>query len=660
MKTFSLIEGESKKKDQHEAQYDDENCAKSESTVLTGDRLKDRLVDPHLVDSGLIPKKKEQEADEEEESKHERVQWDKQREFILSVAGGFIGLGNVWRFPYLCYKNGGGAFLIPYCIFLVIGGIPIFLMEVALGQFMSRGGIEAWNLVPIFKGIGWASLVIVFWLNVYYIVILAWNLFYLFQAFDPSLPWTRCDGWWNTPCCSSTSVNGTLIKPAGCNESVDFPENEFWKNRVLQLTDDLGTPGGMQWELVGTLVLSWMICYACIWKGVKSTGKSVYVTSTFPLIMLLVLLVRGLTLPGAKKGIEFYIKPDWARLTSPDVWKDAGTQIFFSYAICLGSQTSLGSYNKFSFNSFKWGLILSGFNSGASIVSGFAIFSVLGYMAQEIGCDVSEVAEKGPGLAFIAYPRALSMMAFPQIWSLLFFIMILLLGLASQYVAVEGMCTMIVDLKPRFWFKTPYRRPLCVAAACCVCFVFALPMVTRGGIYVFQLADTYGASGLCLLWVAFFETSVISWIYGIDNFYKDLDRMFGHKFPITKRPWQVFGFLWKYGSPIMCASTFAYIFVDWNPTTYNNYVFPVYGELIGICMACSSILLVPIYAVYRLITTPGTLAERWEFLTTPVFPRGHPYTLSRSLSPSSSGSNTDPPSYHEKEESMTFLPAQKS
>ena len=82
---------------------------------------------------------------------HERVQWDKQREFILSVAGGFIGLGNVWRFPYLCYKNGGGAFLIPYCIFLVIGGIPIFLMEVALGQFMSRGGIEAWNLVPIFK-----------------------------------------------------------------------------------------------------------------------------------------------------------------------------------------------------------------------------------------------------------------------------------------------------------------------------------------------------------------------------------------------------------------------------------------------------------------------------------------------------------------------------
>ena len=119
----------------------------------------------------------------QEEEEDNRVQWDRQREFILSVAGGFIGLGNVWRFPYLCYKNGGGAFLIPYLIFLVVGGIPIFLLEVGMGQFMSRGGIEAWNIVPCFKGIGWASLVIVFWLNVYYIVILAWNLFYLVQSF---------------------------------------------------------------------------------------------------------------------------------------------------------------------------------------------------------------------------------------------------------------------------------------------------------------------------------------------------------------------------------------------------------------------------------------------------------------------------------------------
>ena len=138
--------------------------------------------------------------------------------------------------------------------------------------------------------------------------------------------------------------------------------------RVLQLSDGLGNPDGFQWELVATLAVSWIICYGCIWKGnisdqkfepvnqtqnqfnqlgVKSTGKSVYVTSTFPLVMLLILLVRGLTLPGASKGIEFYIKPNLTALGEPRVWIDAGTQIFFSYAICLGSLTSLGNHSKF-------------------------------------------------------------------------------------------------------------------------------------------------------------------------------------------------------------------------------------------------------------------------------------------------------------------------
>jgi len=124
-------------------------------------------------------------------------------------------------------------------------------------------------------------------------------------------------------------------------------------------------------------------------KGVKSTGKSVYVTSTFPLVMLIILVIRGVTLDGAEIGIKYYLIPDMNRLKDPKVWLDAGTQIFFSYAICLGSLTSLGSYNKFTFNSYKWCLILSGFNSGASVVSGFAIFSVLGFMSKELGVNIA-------------------------------------------------------------------------------------------------------------------------------------------------------------------------------------------------------------------------------------------------------------------------------
>ena len=112
-----------------------------------------------------------------------REQFGSRIGFILAAAGSAVGIGNLVGFPVGAAKNGGGAFLIRYLIFLICGGIPIFLLEIGMGQFMARGGIEAWGLAPCFKGIGWASLVIVFWLNVYYIVILAWNIFYLFQSF---------------------------------------------------------------------------------------------------------------------------------------------------------------------------------------------------------------------------------------------------------------------------------------------------------------------------------------------------------------------------------------------------------------------------------------------------------------------------------------------
>uniref|UniRef100_A0A8C5RF22 Transporter n=1 Tax=Laticauda laticaudata TaxID=8630 RepID=A0A8C5RF22_LATLA len=129
----------------------------------------------------------------------DRDHWNNKLEYVLSVAGEIIGLGNVWRFPYLCYKNGGGAFFIPYLIFLFTCGIPVFFLETALGQYTSQGGVTSWRkLCPLFEGIGYASQVIVVLLNFYYIIVLAWALFYLFSSFTIDLPWGSCDHEWNT------------------------------------------------------------------------------------------------------------------------------------------------------------------------------------------------------------------------------------------------------------------------------------------------------------------------------------------------------------------------------------------------------------------------------------------------------------------------------
>ncbi|KAG8538600.1 hypothetical protein GDO81_022373 [Engystomops pustulosus] len=134
-------------------------------------------------------------------------------------------------------------------------------------------------------------------------------------------------------------------------------------------------------------------------------------------------------------------------------------------------------------------------------------------MASEQGVDISKVAESGPGLAFIAYPKAVTLMPFAPIWAALFFFMLLVLGLDSQFVGVEGFITGILDLFPQP--MTGFVRREVTAALCCLlCFIIDLSMVTEGGMYVFQLFDYYSASGITLLWQAFWECVVIAWVYG--------------------------------------------------------------------------------------------------------------------------------------------------
>ncbi|XP_023810430.1 sodium- and chloride-dependent GABA transporter 2 [Oryzias latipes] len=276
----------------------------------------------------------------------ERDQWGSKMEFILAVAGHIVGLGNVWRFPYLCYKNGGGVFFIPYVVFLVTCGIPLFFLETSLGQFTSQGGITCWRKIcPLFEGIGYGSQVVVLYTGVYYIIILAWTFLYLFSSFGSEIPWVSCNNSWNTDSCFQHSHNQT----GNTSSSVV----EFWERRILGLSHGIDEIGSIRWDLALCLLLAWILCYFCVWNGVKSTGKVVYFTATFPYVMLVVLLVRGLTLPGAKEGIMFYLYPDPSRLADPEVWMDAGSQIFYSYGVCTGVLTSLGSYNKYNNNCYR-------------------------------------------------------------------------------------------------------------------------------------------------------------------------------------------------------------------------------------------------------------------------------------------------------------------
>lgn len=506
-----------------------------------------------------------------------RGNWGNQIEFVLTSVGYAVGLGNVWRFPYLCYRNGGGAFMFPYFIMLVFCGIPLFFMELSFGQFASQGCLGVWKISPMFKGVGYGMMVVSTYIGIYYNVVISIAFYYFFSSMTPVLPWAYCNNPWNTPDCAGVLDASNLTNGSRPNDlSGNFshllnhtlkrtsPSEEYWRLYVLKLSDDIGNFGEVRLSLLGCLGVSWVVVFLCLIRGVKSSGKVVYFTATFPYVVLTILFVRGVTLEGAFTGIMYYLTPQWDKILEAKVWGDAASQIFYSLGCAWGGLITMASYNKFHNNCYRDSVIISITNCATSVYAGFVIFSILGFMAKHLGVDVSRVADHGPGLAFVAYPEALTLLPISPLWSLLFFFMLILLGLGTQ-----------------------------------------------AGIYWLLLMDNYAAS-FSLVVISCIMCVSIMYIYGHRNYFQDIQMMLGFPPPLF------FQICWRFVSPAIIFFILIFTVIQYRPITYNHYQYPGWAVAIGFLMALSSVICIPLYALFQLCRTDGdTLLQRLKNATKP-------------------------------------------
>uniref|UniRef100_A0A8W4FKJ5 Solute carrier family 6 member 15 n=1 Tax=Sus scrofa TaxID=9823 RepID=A0A8W4FKJ5_PIG len=503
-----------------------------------------------------VQEEKDTDVEEESEVEDERPAWNSKLQYILAQVGFSVGLGNVWRFPYLCQKNGG-------------------VVE---------------------------------------------------------------------PECEKSSAT-----------------TYYWYREALNISSSISESGGLNWKMTICLLAAWVVVCLAMIKGIQSSGKIMYFSSLFPYVVLLCFLIRALLLNGSVDGIRHMFTPELEIMLEPKVWREAAAQVFFALGLGFGGVIAFSSYNKRDNNCHFDAILVSFINFFTSILATLVVFAVLGFKANVINekciaenseviiklvkmgnisqdiiprhvnfsaitaedynlvydiiqkvkeeefpalhlnsCQIEDELNKavqGTGLAFIAFTEAMTHFPASPFWSVMFFLMLVNLGLGSMFGTIEGIITPIVDT-----FKV--RKEILTVICCLLAFCIGLIFVQRSGNYFVTMFDDYSAT-VPLLIVVILENIAVSFVYGIDKFMEDLKDMLGFA------PNRYYYYMWKYISPLMLLSLLIASIVNMglSPPGYNAWIedkaseeflsYPTWGMVVCFSMMFLAILPVPVVFIIR-------------------------------------------------------------
>ena len=485
-------------------------------------------------------------------SHQHRGQWGTRAGFILAAIGSAVGLGNIWRFPYMVASNGGGAFMIVFLIAMLTAGIPIMILEFSIGHKTHRSAPGALKFLNTkWEWLGWLQVFTCFAIVIYYSVIIAWSLSYgLFSL--QGLKW------------------GT--------DTVGFFTGEYLK---LESGFSLGS---FNLSVAIPLIIVWVIIFASVIGGVKDgIEKANKIFMPLLAILVVIILIRGITLPGALAGLDYMFKPDFSKLLNPQVWIAAYGQVFYSMSVAFGIMITYSSYlpddSDIANNAFMTGFADTSF----SLFAGLTVFSIMGYMAYSQGKEVSEVAGSGGiGLAFMVFPEAINALpGLNGIFGLVFFLVLSFAGLTSAISLAEVVISSFID---KFHFNRKKVAVIVILIQGLISMVYA----TGSGLNILDIVDAF-LNNYNIVVSGLIEIVLVAWVYKLGDFKELINKVSEFRVGLW---WD---FCLKFLTPIFLAIMLALKLINDFQKPYGNYPqaaliilgwsMPILAFIVGIILA---------------------------------------------------------------------------
>jgi len=425
--------------------------------------------------------------------KETRDQWGSRFGFIMATVGAAVGLGNLWRFPFMAYQNGGGAFLLPYFVALLTAGVPLMILEFGLGHKMRGGSTLSFaKLGKKWEWLGWWPTMIPLIVMCFYSVVIAWAINYFVLSFSR--------GWGANP-------------------------GEFFGGKFLGVSSGPWDIGGMRWTIAASVIIVWLLNYTITKKGISGgIEKACKVITPLLAVLMIIMTIRGLTLTGAAEGLNWFLKPDFSKIANGSVWIAAYAQVFFSTTLAVGVMIAYSSYLPKKSDIVTNSFITVFSNASFDFLAGLCVFSILGYASYASGLPMEKVIAAGPGIAFVAFPNAINLLpggpVVQSVFGALFFFCLIIAGISSSISMVESFATAALDK-----YKIPRKKM--ISRICLFGFLGSMLFATGAGVHILDIVDHFvGNYGIAL--IGLIEVIVLGYVYKTEkmrpevNLYSDI------------------------------------------------------------------------------------------------------------------------------------------